>query len=202
MIKFIHNAQIVLMIAILAISFFITYDFFITHISFKPELFLASTILVFFLAAIKFLLKFQIYLFVKKNKNTAEIIEPINQSGKKRLMTYDALVWIFMLALALFQTKLFGLDNLLTISYYFALFADVFFWIAFQKQFQTALISGQLMIFNSRPNTISLKNIRTVEKRFDDYYINYNSKKFALLKSDLLTENVLNKVSVFFEKTA
>lgn len=200
MIKFIHNAQITLMIAILAVSFFITYDFFITHISYKPELFLASTSLLCFLAIGKFILKSQMYFFIKKNTKKASLIETINPSGKKRILAYDSLVWLFMLALALFQTKLFGLTFHLVLAYYFTLILDLIFWFIFNTKFQTMLISDHLFLFSSRPHNVSLKNIKTVEKRFDDYYINYTTRKFSLLKTDLLSKKATEKVSVFFEK--
>ena len=201
MIRVVHNIQIILMIAILAVSFFITYDFFITHISFKSELFLGSTITVVILALIKFVLKLQLFAFVISNKAAAEFIEPINPAGKKRILAYDLLVWTFLLALALFQTKLFGITDKLTLAYYFALFVDVMFWLIFHKKFQTAIISKQLMLFSSRPHMVSLKNIHTVEHRYEDYYINYTTGKFSLLKTDLLSEKAWQKVSVFFEKT-
>lgn len=201
MIRFTHNLQIIIMIAVLAVSFFITYDFFITHISYERELFLGFTVVVIALAIVKILLKIQLFSFINKNKEKLEYSDPINPIGKKRILTYDLLTWTFILTLALFQTKLFGMSDKLTLAYYLALVLDVVFWVAFNNKFQSALISGQLMLFSSRSQTISLKNIKLMEKRFGDYYIVYNSNKFRLLNSDLISEKMTKKISVFFEKT-
>lgn len=198
MIKFIHSLQIILMIAVLAISFFINYDFFITHLSFTRELFLASSGLIFMLAAIKFLLKLQMFSFIQKNQEKIEISDSIQPNGKKRILTYELLVWLFFLALALFQTKLFGLFDLLTLTYFLVLVLDILFWILFQSKFQVAIISGQIFIFTSRPQIVGLKNIKSVEKRYNDYYINYTTGKFKLLKSDLISEQMKEKINASF----
>ena len=198
MINKIHTLQFVFMIAILATSFFISYGFFITNISFRGELFLVSTTIVAVLALSKFLLKMQFYTFIKRNNARIEINSPLNKEGKKRILSYDILVWGFMLILALFQTKLFGISDELVMSYYFALGLDILFWIIFQNKFQAALISGQIMIFSSRPQTVSLKNIKTIENRYNDFYINYTTGKFSLLKSDLLSEKMIERVNASF----
>ena len=198
MIKKIHTLQFVFMIAILAMSFFISYGFFITNISFREELFIVSITIVAVLALSKFLLKMQFYTFLKRNKPRVELSSLLNKEGKKRILSYDLLVWGFMLILALFQTKLFGIADELVIAYYFALGLDILFWFVFQNKFQTALISGQIMIFSSRPQTVSLKNIKTIENRYNDFYINYTTGKFSLLKSDLLSEKMVEKVNASF----
>ncbi len=198
MIRFIHSFQIVIMIIVLAISFFITYDFFITHISFKNELFLISSIVIMVVAAIKYMLKLQFYFFVQNRVKQAEIKELINKEGKKRILVYESLVWLFLLTTSLFQIKLFGINHSVTIAFLFAFGVDVFFWIVFNKKFKNIVFNGQIFLFNSRPDIVSLKNIKTATKRYNDYYFNYTDGKHKLLKSDLIKEKIDEKVNASF----
>ena len=198
MIRFIHSFQIVIMIIVLAISFFITYDFFITHISFKNELFLISSIVIMVVAAIKYMLKLQFYFFVQNRVKQAEIKELINKEGKKRILVYESLVWLFLLATSLFQIKLFGISHSVTIAFLFAFGVDVFFWIVFNKKFKNIVFNGQIFLFNSRPDVVSLKNVKTLTKRYNDYYFNYTDGKYKLLKSDLIKEKIEERVNASF----
>lgn len=195
MIKAVHNIQIILLIVILAISFFISYDFFITNISYKRELFLISSVLLMFVAAIKYMLRLQFYFFVQKRVKSAEIKEMMNKKGKSRVFVYESLLWVFMLALSLFQLKMFGSEHSITVAYFFTLIVDIFFWLVFQKKFKNIVFNNQIFLFNSRPDTIGLKNIRKITHRYNDYYLNYKDRKFKLLKTDLISDKIIEKLN-------
>lgn len=197
MTKRIHFFQLLCMLIALAYSFFISLDLFIHHFKYTNEVFFAFGVLIILLAVIKYLLKLQMYVFVKKHEKTAQKVEKIAEKGQKRLFFYDFLVWIFMLAILAYQIFLFDVFHTISVALIVSLAFELLFYVVFFKQFKIMLHSGQLFVFTARPQTIGLKNIKTIEERYGDFYINYTNSKFALLKSDLFSDELKSKVKEF-----
>ncbi|MFP5471422.1 MAG: hypothetical protein ACLGGV_07475 [Bacteroidia bacterium] len=193
MIKTLRIAQALISIAVVAISFFISYGFFLKHLSYVGDVYVISTGIIIALSVAKFVVKMQPMVFLKNQK--IEYHEPINPKGKSRVFLYEWLSWMFKAALLGAILKFFGWAFHLTWAYLIMILLDVLFWVVFHKKFSAQWLNNTLIIFTSRTEIISFQNVKQIETRYGDFYIIYKNGKMKLLKTDLISEELKKKVS-------
>jgi hypothetical protein len=77
MIKILRIVQALISIAIVAVSFFISYGFFLKHLSYVGEIYVVSTAIIIALSIAKFVVKMQPMLFLKNQKiRTSRVGKP------------------------------------------------------------------------------------------------------------------------------
>jgi hypothetical protein len=195
MIKTLRIVQALISIAIVAISFFISYGFFLKHLSYVGEIYVVSTAIIIALSIAKFVVKMQPLLFLIRQSTHVEHAELINAVGKNRIFLYEWLSWLFKAALLAAILKFFGWTFHLTWAYLIMILLDVLFWVVFQKKFSAQWLNNTLVIFNSRTEIISFQNVKQIETRYGDFYITYKNCKVKLLKTDLFSEALKQKIS-------
>jgi hypothetical protein len=195
MIKTLRIVQALISIAIVAISFFISYGFFLKHLSYVGEIYVVSTAIIIALSIAKFVVKMQPLLFLIRQSTHVEHAELINAVGKNRIFLYEWLSWLFKAALLAAILKFFGWTFHLTWAYLIMILLDVLFWVVFQKKFSAQWLNNTLVIFNSRTEIISFQNVKQIETRYGDFYITYKNCKVKLLKTDLFSEVLKQKIS-------
>lgn len=195
MIKTLRIVQALISIAIVAVSFFISYGFFLKHLSYVGEIYVVSTAIIIALSVAKFVVKMQPMVFLK-NQET-EHHELVNPKGKSRIFLYEWLSWMFKAALLAAILKFFGWTFHLTWAYLIMILLDVLFWAVFHKKFSAQWLNNTLIIFTSRTEIISFQNVKHVETRYGDFYITYKNGKVKLLKTDLISEELKQKISDF-----
>jgi hypothetical protein len=102
---------------------------------------------------------------------------------------------MFKAALLAAILKFFGWAFHLTWAYLIMILLDVLFWVVFQKKFSAQWLNNTLVIFSSRTEIISFQNVKQIETRYGDFYITYNTGKVTLLKTDLISEELRQKIS-------
>jgi hypothetical protein len=195
MIKTLRIVQTLISIAIVAISFFISYGFFLKHLSYVGEIYVVSTAIIIALSIAKFVVKMQPLLFLIRQSTHVEHAELINAVGKNRIFLYEWLSWLFKAALLAAILKFFGWTFHLTWAYLIMILLDVLFWVVFHKKFSAQWLNNTLIIFSSRTEIISFQNVKQIETRYGDFYITYNTGKVTLLKTDLISEELRQKIS-------
>jgi len=197
MIKFLRIAQALISIAIVAVSFFISYGFFLKHLSYVGEVYIVSTAIIIALSIAKFVVKMQPLLFLIGQATHVEHAESINAVGKNRIFLYEWLSWLFKAALLAAILKFFGWTFHLTWAYITMILLDVLFWMVFHKKFTAQWINNTLVVFTARPQIVSFSNVKKIESRYGDFYITYKNGKVTLLKTDLISEELKQKISLF-----
>lgn len=197
MIKTLRIVQALISIAIVAISFFISYGFFLKHLSYVAEIYVVSTAIIIALSIAKFVVKMQPLLFLIRQSTHVEHAELINAVGKNRIFLYEWLSWLFKAALLAAILKFFGWTFHLTWAYLIMILLDVLFWVVFHKKFSAQWLNNTLIIFTSRTEIISFQNVKHIETRYGDFYITYKNGKVKLLKTDLISEELKQKISNF-----
>jgi hypothetical protein len=193
MIRFLRILETLVAIAVVAISFFITYGFFLKHLSYVSELYIVCSAVIIAVATAKFIVKLQPLLFFKNQK--IEHYEAINAKGKSRIFLYEALSWLFKLGLLSTIIKFFGMSFHLTWAFLFMIAVDVAFWALLHKKFSAQWINNTLVVFTARPQIVSFSNVKKIESRYGDFYITYKNGKVTLLKTDLISEALKEKIS-------
>ena len=194
MIKFLRIVQALISIAIVAISFFISYGFFLKHLSYVGEVYVVSTAIIIALSIAKFVVKMQPLLFLIGQAAHVEHAEPINAVGKNRIFLYEWLSWLFKAALLAAILKFFGWTFHLAWAYITMILLDVVFWMVFHKKFTSQWLNNTLFVFSSRTEIISFQSVKNIETRYGDFYITYKNGKVTLLKTDLISEALKEKV--------
>jgi hypothetical protein len=92
MIKTLRIVQALISIAIVAVSFFISYGFFLKHLSYVGEIYVVSTAIIIALSIAKFVVKMQPLLFLIRQSTHVEHAELINAVGKNRIFLYEVVI--------------------------------------------------------------------------------------------------------------
>lgn len=197
MLTFFRNTQTLTSLAIIAISFFIQYGFFITHFRYTNELYIIFSILILSVSALLFTLKIQPLVLIKQNTNNIQLSEKINNKGSSRLMLYDLMSLLFKLSLLIISIKFFGVFHHQPLAFLIMIILDILFTLIYRNTFSNVWINNTLILFNSRSELVSFQNVKKIEVRYDDFYITYKNGTVKLLKSDMISEELRNKISAF-----